>query len=309
MIRLYQYNIRNANVKELTENITPSDERVIIKTCWRFEAYIGNGYVPEEVVRHLFRVTSGLDSPVLGDGAIQNQVKKAYHSTCAQFKLDKFMHRLFQVALQTGKIVRSSTSISRGAMSYAQAIYKIINNIEKVSNNAFIIVVGVNNITRSLLKFLSKKGFNNLLLLNRSLVRARQLANEFQIPFGSIEELKHYLKEQTVLIAALAAPESVIEGDTILNKTHLIIDIGVPSNIKIEHQNIEHVKYYNIDAVENIINHEISYRKNVYEEAMLIVEQKIKEFMQWQESTLRRELTLQRKDEDIKESYTIYKSF
>lgn len=288
MIQHYQYNIRHIGPTTWTERLMHEDNTVVIKTCWRLEIYRGSGWVPRETVQHLYRVVAGLDSPVLGDGAIQNQVKTAYQQASQQKKLDKFMHRLFQSALHTGKLVRNQTNIARGAVSYANAIYHIAAYQEQLSLSTPIVIVGVNEITRNVCRFLLKKGYTHLTLLNRSLARAEALGKDLHIAYGPLSQLPDALAQAEVLIAAAAAPESIIEANNFAPRAYKIIDVGVPPNVDSTIINKPNITYYGIDAIEHHINESFSFRQKESEEAMRIIDAQVEEFMQWQETEINR---------------------
>ena len=122
-------NKTNEANKKLHINGTQPDEEVpyiFLRTCNRSEIYYGEGEVPDEVARHLFRVVSGLESAIIGERAVQGQVKEAYYTAKAQRPLTAELHRLFQSALQVGKRVRNETEISHGAVSHSLAALEII---------------------------------------------------------------------------------------------------------------------------------------------------------------------------------------
>ncbi|MCX7987120.1 MAG: hypothetical protein N2662_09295 [Bacteroidales bacterium] len=288
MIQHFQFNVRQADAGRLIEKLKDEENVIVIRTCWRLEIYRGEGYVSEAIVRHLYRVVSGLDSPVLGDGAVQNQVKSSYLQACKQNKFDKFMHRLFQSALHTGKLVRSKTNIAKGSVSYANAIYHIVAYAEQISKNNPIAIVGINEITRNVCKFLLKKGYRHIKLFNRSLSRAEKLGNELHVSFGGLDELRNALEYSNVLIAAAASPETIIPANYFSSKPYCIVDVGVPPNVDntiIKHKDMV---YYGIDKIENYINQSFSFRQKETAEAESIIEEQVAEFMQWQERELMR---------------------
>lgn len=288
MIQLLQYNVRHIDPTPWVEKFKSEDYTVIIKTCWRLEIYRGSGEVARETVRHLYRVVAGLDSPVPGDGSIQNQVKTAYLQASQQKKLDKFMHRLFQSALHTGKLVRSHTNIGKGAVSYANAIYHIVAYYEQLSLDTPICIVGVNEITRNVCRFLLKKGYRQLTLFNRSLSRAEMLGKELNISYAPLNQLTEGLAHSNILIAAAAAPESFIDSSCFSQNAYKIIDVGVPPNIDPAVASRYNMQYYGIDTIEQFINRSFSFRQKESLEAMHIIERQVEEFLQWQEAELSR---------------------
>jgi len=131
MITHSKFDIREINDITAFKNHLKQDlpgSQVWIQTCKRLEVYSGYGKITEPTALHLFRLVSGLDSAFIGDTAIKGQVKKAYLDASVQNELSKGMHRLFQWALYAGKLVRASTGISVGAVSYPQAVIRILNS-------------------------------------------------------------------------------------------------------------------------------------------------------------------------------------
>ena len=106
------------------DDVGPS---VLLQTCNRVELYYGEGEVPDEVARHLFRVVCGLESAITGERAVQGQVKDAYMAALQSgAKLSAGLNKLFECALQIGKRVRNQTEISHGAVSHSLAVIEII---------------------------------------------------------------------------------------------------------------------------------------------------------------------------------------
>lgn len=166
---------------------------IFLRTCNRSEIYYGEGEVPDEVARHLFRVVSGLESAIVGERAVQGQVKEAYYTAKAQRPLTAELHRLFQSALQVGKRVRNETEISHGAVSHSLAALEIIESLGNVDvRNARITIIGVNKLTSDILKFLQNKGARMVFLANRSQIKAHYLADPLGIKVYTLDEKQEF---------------------------------------------------------------------------------------------------------------------
>ena len=154
-------------------------EGILLNTCNRVEWYSGKGSIPGDVALHLFRVVSGLESVIIGETAIVNQVKTAYMEAVKHTLLDKNLHKLFQTALFVGKRVRRETGISRGAMSHSQAavnlLFQKIENPEKLN----ITVIGVNALNEKIIRFLVNKGAKTIFIGNRTYDKAKILAEKY----------------------------------------------------------------------------------------------------------------------------------
>ena len=125
--------------------------QVFLQTCNRMELYYGEGDVPDEVARHLFRVVCGLESAIIGERAVQGQVKEAYLTAQKTQKLPTGLHKLFESALQVGKRVRTETQISHGAVSHSLATIEIMEQEQVDLTNSRITIIGVNSINKSII--------------------------------------------------------------------------------------------------------------------------------------------------------------
>ncbi|MBP5723817.1 MAG: glutamyl-tRNA reductase [Bacteroidales bacterium] len=253
---------------------------VFLKTCNRMELYYGQGDVPDSVARHLFRVASGLESALIGEGAVQGQVKEAYLEACKNFNLPSEMHKLFEFALQTGKRVRTQTHISQGAVSHSLATIEMIERERIQLSDVNVTVIGVNKLTSDLLKFLKNKGAKTVFLANRSKAKAQEMALPFGIEVFELKEKQSYLPKTDILITATSAPHYLVnESDCeSLNHPMLAIDLAFPRNINPNVVSNPNVHLYNIEDVEKIMQDNIIVRENEVRKAEQIIENEIAQF-------------------------------
>jgi glutamyl-tRNA reductase len=176
------------------------DSAVLLQTCNRVELYYGNGDVPDEVARHLFRVACGLESAIIGEQAVQGQIKEAYMTAKRTKKLSAGMHKLFESALQIGKRVRSETQISHGAVSHSLAAIEIIEQEKIDLRNARITIIGVNKLTEEIIKFLLNKKAELVFLANRTEEKARRMAEPYGIDIFRLKDKQKFLKDIDILI-------------------------------------------------------------------------------------------------------------
>lgn len=271
---------------------------IFLKTCNRSELYYGDGDVPDEVARHLFRVVSGLESAIVGERAVQGQVKEAYYSAKDQRSLPAELNKLFQCALQVGKRVRNETEISHGAVSHSLAALEIIedslsNNTKKEHaltldsfkdldlKNAHITIIGVNKLTADILKFLQNKGAKMVFLANRSQIKAHYLADPLGIKVYTLDEKKEFLAHTDILISATSAPHLIIHKEDIPeDKRLLAIDLAFPRDIDSRLNELPNVQLYNIRDVEQKVRENIEVRGAEVEKAEIIIEEEIQEMQE-----------------------------
>ena len=258
-------------------------EGVFLQTCNRVELYSGGGHIPQSIICHLFRVVSGLESSLLGETAIQGQVKGAYLSASMNNRLDKSLHKLFQTALYVGKKVRSETSLSQGAVSHGQAAVNIICRSFQEIGNSRITVIGVHNINESIIRYLTKKGAGTIFIGNRTFDKAKSLSTKYGCRAFRFNELKKILVQTDILISATSASHLIIKQDMFpKNKKMFIIDLAVPRDIDENIGSLKDVKLYNIEMLERLVEQNIDKRENEIENAEHIVNQEAERLFNWQ---------------------------
>lgn len=287
MIILNQFNPRGIHAEEREALLKSGDanpESVVLSTCQRIEFYTGNGHVSEELVNHLFSLAAGLKSNIPGDGHVLGQIRKAYTEAAKAKTLDKHMHRLFQKALQVGKEARSRTNIGRGAVSYAHAAVTVLSTHHKPSFKPFIVIIGVNPITRGIIRLLKKQQYDHIIILNRSIHKGKQLAISEKVEWGPLSNLKDFLARADILITCTSAKEYLVHAPFLpSHKKMLLIDLAIPPDIDPGvKENGKHV-LFTIDDVEKHIQSSLLKRKFQEAHVKKIVTKHAEDFMRWQQ--------------------------
>ena len=251
---------------------------VLLQTCNRVELYYGDGDVPDDVARHLFRVTAGLESALIGERAVQGQVKDSYQQAQLQYRLTAEMHKLFSCALEVGKRVRTETEISQGAVSHSLAAIEILQQEQVDLSQSRITIIGVNKLTSDILKFLKNKGARMVFLANRSQIKAHQLADPLGISVFELHDKQRFLADTDIIISATSAPHAVIDAKDIpAGKKLLAIDLAFPRDINPSVGRLPNVRLYNLSDVERRVRENISVRKKEVVRAEAIIEEEIAE--------------------------------
>ncbi|MCP3660472.1 MAG: glutamyl-tRNA reductase [Bacteroidetes bacterium] len=255
------------------------ENSVLLETCNRIEVYYGSGAISPEISSHLFRVVSGLESKLIGENAIQKQVKEAYLIATEKNNLSKSLHLLFQTALNVGKKVRTQTSISKGAISHASAVIRILSNKDLNFSQSVITIIGVNNINHNLIKYLVKKGAKTIFIGNRTYEKAKTLAEKYQCEVFKLDSLKAILPKTDVLISATSAPHLILKStDFPNNKIMDIFDLAVPRDIDPQIVLMNKVTLLNIEQIEDMVNQNLDKRKQEIIRAEKIIAQEVKNF-------------------------------
>ncbi|MCD7971116.1 MAG: glutamyl-tRNA reductase [Candidatus Azobacteroides sp.] len=283
LINNAQYDLKEREAISASFSQDPSVPHVLLSTCNRIELYQGEGDVPETIVRHLYRVASGLESSLIGERAIQGQIKLAYKEATEKYKLPSSLNRLFQSAIHTGKRVRTETGISEGAVSHSQATVEILTQEIKELKNKVVSIIGVNKLTEDILKYLSAKGAMNIFLSNRNSERASGMAGKYNGTAIRLDNKRSMLEFTDVLICATSAPHLIIrKEDMPVNKEMLVIDLAFPRDVDETIGSMEKVTLFNLEDIEQHAKKNISLRYHEIEKAQQIIEEEINKFMQWQ---------------------------
>ncbi|MDR1882674.1 MAG: hypothetical protein LBR26_07820 [Prevotella sp.] len=263
----------------LASNSTP---HVLLATCNRTEVYWGEGEVPENIVKHLYRVASGLESSLIGERAIQGQLKLAYAEASARYRLPSSLHRLFQSAMYTGKRVRTETKIAEGAVSHSQVTVDILKHRKIDLKHKIISIIGVNKLTEDILKFLALRGAVNVFMSNRNLEKVKSVAARYNCTAMSFDNKRSMLEFTDILVCATSAPHTVIGAEDIPeDKEMLVFDLAFPRDVDENVKNRKNVELLDLEDIERFAKENISLRKNEIHKAEQIIDEEIARFYKW----------------------------
>ena len=270
--------------------INESTPHVLLATCNRTELYWGTGEVPTELVEHLFRVASGLESSIVGERAIQGQLKQAYMEAIENYSLSAGLNRLFQHAMHTGKRVRSETRISEGAVSHSQVAVDILKDKKIDFQSCNIAVVGVNKLNADILKFLYARNAKKVVGFNRHEEKAKIFSAPYGYEVRNLVQSKDSLKDMDVLISATSAPYALFsKADFPKGKEMWVIDLAFPRDVEEDVASLPSVTLYNIEDIEAFAKKNLKLRHDEIGKAEAIIGEELEKFMTWQSHSLLKE--------------------
>jgi len=245
-------------------------------------------YTLYDVINHLFRVASGLDSMILGETQILGQVKTAYQSACEHGSTNRVLNTLFQQAIAVGKKVRTDTQIDRNAVSISYSAVELAKQLFGGLNGKSILVIGAGKMSELTAKHLVSNGVTDVLVANRSFDKAVALAEIFGGRAIGFNELYDHMAGVDIVISATSAPQCVIEKPD-MEKTMgrrdgrklFLIDIAVPRDISPQVSEVPGVALYDIDDLQHVIDQNLEHRKKEAVKAEKIIEDEINEFWKW----------------------------
>ena len=244
-------------------------------------------HTDDEAVRHLFRVTSSLDSMVVGEPQVLGQVRRAYSIALEAGTAGRILNRLVHHAFRVAKRVRTETGIGANAVSISYMAVELGKKIFNSLEGHTALLIGAGEMAELSARHLLNAGVSRVLLANRTEERAGRLAAELGAETVNFAELCRYLVEADVIICSTAADRYVITEQMVReargkrrNRPSFFIDISVPRNIDPAVGKIPNVFLFDIDDLESVISSNIREREREAERAELIVESEIMQFQQ-----------------------------
>ena len=241
-----------------------------------------------EAVTHLFRVSSGLDSMVLGETQILGQVTGAYDLSRECGSTGPILSALFRAAIHAGKRAHTETAISRNAGSVGSIAARLaVETIGDISN-AHVVIIGAGEMAELAVEALRHRDAQHITVVNRTREKADMLAARWQARAFGFERVTEALRDADVVISSTGAPHVVLTreliGELMGNRPStplILIDIAVPRDIDPEVKQVPNVHYYDIDSLEGMLSDSLAERQNAIPDVEAILEAEIDAFMEY----------------------------
>lgn len=244
----------------------------------------------KEAISHLFRVSSGLDSQVLGENQILGQVKKAYQLALEVNTTNGFLKFLFHRSISVGKKAREKTGISYGRISVGSVGVELAKKTLKSLKDKIILILGAGKISELVVAGLTKEGVKTIIVSNRTYEKARYLAQTLKGVAVKFDKLEEGLEEADIVISSTSAPHYLIKKSLVKkimdgrDKPLLFIDLALPRDIEPTVANLEKVTLYNMEDLDLVIKGNMVERRKEGEKAEEIVKEEVGEFMRKMEN-------------------------
>ncbi|MGR9106076.1 MAG: glutamyl-tRNA reductase [Gammaproteobacteria bacterium] len=297
-------------------NLSEVTEAAILSTCNRTELYCGmqsqeiNGivnwiaesrklhldefepylytYEENHFIRHVFRVACGLDSMILGEPQILGQMKSAYQAAYDAGTLGKRLGHVFRSSFSTAKKVRTDTAIGSSPVSVAFAAVRLAQQIFDNLGEQRALLVGAGETIELTARHLHQKKIGGLIVANRTLEKAHDLAAQFNGFAIVLSDIPEHLAQADIVVSSTASPlpilgkggvESAIKQRK--HKPMLMIDLAVPRDIEPEVEQLRDVYLYTVDDLKNTIEENIQSRLQAAEKAEEIIDNQVELFLAW----------------------------
>ncbi len=252
-----------------------------------FESYIRH-MAGANVVRHLCRVASGLESVIVGEPQILGQVSEAVKEAAAGGACGPVLARLFQTAVKSGRRARNETDINRRSLNAATVAVNLAERELATLAGKTALLLGAGEMASLAMLSLHKRGVDTILVLNRTLSRAEQLAARWNATALRPEQLDASLVEADVVIASTGSPQVVLDRQRMEcamrcrpTRPIVIIDLAVPRDVASDVGDIDGVWLWDIDELWEVTEEAFSLRKREIPHVERIIEEEIRQFARW----------------------------
>ncbi len=243
--------------------------------------------VGPSAMEHLFKLSAGLDSMVIGDAQILGQLKEAYKRSVNIGIAQKTFHSLFQKAFSIAKRVRTTTGLGKGRISISALAVEYAQSYFGSLHTSVATVIGAGKMGSLAAKYLNKAGIKELRIANRSINNSITLASEVGGKAYGLDELERLLRESDLIICTTASPEPFVTRQIVEksiedhSQKRLIIDIGIPPDVEPEVDELEDIILVDLEKLRGQAQQNESQRSAEIERAEEIIEEEMQQIGPW----------------------------
>lgn len=242
--------------------------------------------VGEEAINHMMRVAAGLDSLVLGEPQILGQMKACYAHAKESGTVGANLHDAFQRVFATAKRVRTETTIGQNPVSVAYAAVTLAQQIFSDLKQDTALLIGAGETIELVATHLHNQGVKSIIVANRTLSRAADLADKFDGQAILLEEIPEVLPRADIIISSTASPLPILGKGTVeqalkirKHKPMFMVDIAVPRDIEEQVAKLSDVYLYTVDDLSDVIQENLRSRQEAAEQAASIIEEGVQAFV------------------------------
>lgn len=239
-----------------------------------------------EAIKHLFRVALGLESQVIGDLQIINQIKQSYQLSADEQTAGHFLHRLLHTIFFTNKRIVQETAFRSGTASASYASVNLIEELALETQNPKVLILGVGEIGADVCRNLkNNNALEEVIVCNRTFEKAESLAQECNFKAIPFEQAHQAIKEADIVVSSLQLEKPFLTkenlGITQLWSYKYFIDLAMPRSISPDLEDISGIIIYNIDQINIKVNEAQQKRLACVPQVENIMEEALIEFLDW----------------------------
>jgi glutamyl-tRNA reductase len=238
--------------------------------------------------RHLYRVTAGLDSMIIGEAEVQGQVKRAYELALVENATGAILNRLFRGALAAGKRARTETAIGEKGLSISSVAVELAQRVLGDLARRRVLVIGAGETAELTARALAARGVETVFVANRRYDRAIGLAQRFGGEAVRFDELPGQLELADIVVSATNSPHHIVEREELeqvmaqrQGRPLLLVDIAVPRDVDPACRELPGVSVHDVDDVQAIVERNASVREAEARDAERILEAELARFQRW----------------------------
>ncbi|TFJ93972.1 glutamyl-tRNA reductase [Lentibacillus salicampi] len=242
----------------------------------------------DAAVEHLFRVTSGLDSMVLGETQILGQVKHAFLTAQENQTTGTIFNELFKQAITFAKKAHKDTAIGEHAVSVSYAAVELAKKIFGNLQSKHVVILGAGKMGELAARNIHGSGAPNMTVVNRTFEKAQAMAETFQAQAKPVEQLQELLYDADILISSTGSDSVMLSKESVeaiqkhrKGRALFFVDIAVPRDLDPAIGELDNVFLYDIDDLQHIVDENLATRKAAAENIEIMLEAEISAFNDW----------------------------
>lgn len=275
--------VQNSNIDPVLDWIARNRQLKLTE----FQPYL-YAHTDNALIRHIFRVASGLESMVLGEPQILGQMKTAYQTANTAGTLGKNLGKLFQHTFSTAKKVRTDTAIGSSSVSVAFAAVQLSKQIFDDLSEQTAVLIGAGETIELTARHLHQNGIGRIIIANRTYDKAHSLASQFNGYAIALSELPLHIAEADIIVSSTASQLPILGKGLVesaikkrKHKPIFMVDLAVPRDIEPEVEKLNDVYLYTVDDLQNIISENLNSRRQAAEQAEEIIDANVEHFSAW----------------------------
>jgi glutamyl-tRNA reductase len=243
------------------------------------KAYVKAG---EKAINHLYSVSAGLDSQILGDYEVVSQVRQAARFAREHGFLGSFTERVVSSVLQVSKGIKNQTNLSAGTVSVAFAAVQLLERVPDIQSK-HILLVGTGKTGRNACKnMIDRLGISQITLVNRTDETARAFAAQFELRTAPFSELQAMVRESDIILVATHAQKPTVKLEWLKDcGSKIILDLSIPNNVEEGVRALPHIKLIDLDELSRIQDETLVKRQREIPKATALIEENMREFLYW----------------------------
>jgi glutamyl-tRNA reductase len=248
-------------------------------------------YADADAVSHLFAVSAGLDSLVLGEAEVLGQVAEALEAALSQATAGPVLSALFRAAVRAGKRARTETAIGRGAVSVGSVAVELARTVLSGLEGKSVLVLGAGEMGELAVRHLMSSGVDRLVVASRTYDRALALADTWGGQALTFDRISEALAGADILLVATGAPHALVSVERVTqalaarpDRPLLVIDIAVPRNVDPAVARLPGVRLFDIDDLQATVEEHLAERRREVPRVEAILAKEVQSFMTWYRS-------------------------